>query len=65
MKELADEHWAFLVKWLEMVYKDGFIHGYKHGEESHIKVLIQADKDAKKEFERCLDNMSKAPREWK
>jgi hypothetical protein len=31
-KRLADEHWAWIVKWLEMVFKDAFIHGYKHGE---------------------------------
>jgi hypothetical protein len=36
--QLADEHWAFLVKWLEMIYKDAFIHGYKHGiEEKEAK----------------------------
>ena len=33
-KQLADEHWAWVVKWLEMVYKDAFIHGFKHGVES-------------------------------
>jgi len=32
-KELADAHWAFLVAWLEMIYKDAFIHGYKHGKQ--------------------------------
>ena len=31
--KLADEHWAWLVKLLEHVYKDAFIHGYKHGKE--------------------------------
>uniref|UniRef100_A0A6M3KKW9 Uncharacterized protein n=1 Tax=viral metagenome TaxID=1070528 RepID=A0A6M3KKW9_9ZZZZ len=29
--QLADEHWEFIQRWLEMVYKDAFIHGYKHG----------------------------------
>ena len=29
-KELAEEHWKFLEKWLHMVFVDGFIHGYKH-----------------------------------
>lgn len=32
-KELADAHWEFLVRWQEMIFKDGFIHGYKHGYE--------------------------------
>lgn len=32
-KKLADEHWAWVVRWLEMVYKDAFIHGFKHGKE--------------------------------
>lgn len=31
---LAEEHWEFLEKWLHLVFVDGFIHGYKHGEES-------------------------------
>ena len=32
-ERLADEHWAWLGSLLEKVYKDAFIHGYKHGEE--------------------------------
>ncbi len=32
-KKLADEHWAWVVRWLEMVYKDAFAHGYKHGQQ--------------------------------
>jgi len=30
-KNLANEHWAWLQTLLERVYKDAFIHGYKHG----------------------------------
>ncbi len=30
-EKLAEEHWAWLVRLLELVYKDAFIHGYKHG----------------------------------
>ncbi len=33
-EQLADEHWKFIVKWFEMIYKDAFIHGYKHGKEA-------------------------------
>lgn len=32
-KKLADEHWAWLQVLLEKVYKDAFIHGYKHGKQ--------------------------------
>jgi len=32
-KKLADEHWEFLQKCKEKEFKDGFIHGYKHGVE--------------------------------
>ena len=32
-KELAEEHWKFLEKWLHMVFVDGFIHGYKHAQQ--------------------------------
>ena len=32
-QQLADEHWKFLERWLEMIFKDGFLHGYKHGHE--------------------------------
>jgi hypothetical protein len=31
---LAREHWKFISKWLEIVYIDSFIHGFKHGVES-------------------------------
>lgn len=29
--KLANEHWAWLQMLLERVYKDAFIHGYRHG----------------------------------
>ena len=29
-EQLAEEHWMFLERWLEMMFKDGFIHGFKH-----------------------------------
>jgi len=32
--ELAGEHWDFIGEWLEMIYLDAFVHGYKHGKES-------------------------------
>ena len=32
-EELAEEHWEWLQRLLERVYKDAFIHGYKHGRE--------------------------------
>ena len=38
-KELADEHWSWLGPVLEKMYKDAFIHGYKHGVESEKKVV--------------------------
>ncbi len=37
--QLADEHWEFLAKWFEMMFKDGFIHGYKHGIEEKSPCL--------------------------
>jgi len=30
---LADEHWDWLGKLLEYLYKSAFIHGFKHGAE--------------------------------
>jgi hypothetical protein len=30
---LATEHWEWVVVWLELIYKDAFVHGYKHGRE--------------------------------
>jgi len=33
-KALADAHWDFQARWLEMVLKDAFVHGYKHGWEA-------------------------------
>jgi len=35
-EQLADEHWEWVVRWLEMIYKDAFLHGYKHGQENKI-----------------------------
>jgi hypothetical protein len=34
-KQLADEHWEWLSKLLEKVYKDAFVHGYKHAEDDN------------------------------
>jgi len=47
-KKLADEHWEWMQKfvgewaciWLKLVeecYKDGFIHGFKHGQKEAKK----------------------------
>ena len=30
-KELAEEHWSYVGRICEMMYKDGMIHGYGHG----------------------------------
>jgi hypothetical protein len=30
---LANEYWDFLQRWMQMVFTDGFMHGYKHGSE--------------------------------
>ena len=38
-ERLADEHWAWLMKLLEYVYKSAFIHGYKHGKEDRETCL--------------------------
>jgi hypothetical protein len=35
-ESLAYEHWAWVVTWLELIYKDAFIHGYKHGREDNL-----------------------------
>ncbi len=34
---LAQEHWNWLVRLLERIYKDAMIHGYKHGYEDREK----------------------------
>jgi len=31
VKELADAHWEYVCSVAEKMYKDAFIHGYKHG----------------------------------
>jgi len=30
-QQLADEHWNWLETILRKIFKDAFIHGYKHG----------------------------------
>ena len=32
-RSLAEEHWVWLESVLGKIYKDAFIHGYKHGVE--------------------------------
>ena len=27
----AEEHWAFLERWMHMLFVDAFVHGFKHG----------------------------------
>jgi len=29
-RELAEEHWEWVERWLHMVYVDAFVHGCKH-----------------------------------
>lgn len=45
-KQLANEHWAWVVRWLEIVYKDAFEHGYKHGREDALQENNQEQNDA-------------------
>lgn len=35
--KLADEHWDYVSSICEKMYKDAFIHGYKHGLEDGVK----------------------------
>jgi len=43
-EQLAKEHWEWVVTWLELVYRDAFIHGYKHGKaDAEGKVNCEAD----------------------
>ena len=49
-RKLANEHWAWLVVWLEMVYKDALIHGYKHGWDDLMEAQRNADEKALKEL---------------
>lgn len=30
-KKIAEEHWSYVGRICEMMYKDGMIHGYGHG----------------------------------
>ena len=34
---LAHQHWCFVDRWLEIIYKDAFIHGFGHGVEEADK----------------------------
>ena len=33
VNKLADEHWSYVGAICERMYKDAFVHGYKHGRE--------------------------------
>ena len=32
---LADEHWIYVSSICEKMYKDAFVHGFKHGKDDH------------------------------
>ena len=36
-KELAEQHWKFLERWLHIVYVDAMVHGIKHGMRIKLK----------------------------
>ena len=36
-KPLAEEHWEWLEGYLHKIFVDGFIHGYKHGQDDKEK----------------------------
>ena len=36
-KKIAEEHWSYVGRICEMMYKDGMIHGYGHGWEDAKK----------------------------
>jgi hypothetical protein len=36
-KKIAEEHWSYVGRITEMMYKDAFIHGYGHGFEDAKK----------------------------
>ena len=55
---LARDHWAFLQRWLEMVYVDSFVHGYKHGAESLNNDFSKAGKTA---FDAWLESQKGTP----
>lgn len=40
-KKLAEEHWKYVGDLCEKMYKDAFIHGYKHGQEDAEEEFIQ------------------------
>lgn len=33
IQQIAEDHWDWFEKWLEMMFKDAFLHGYKHGKQ--------------------------------
>ena len=39
-KELAEEHWKYVCSLCEKMYKEAFIHGYKHGVEDEETSLV-------------------------
>lgn len=42
-EDLADLHWRWLEELLKKVYKDAFVHGYKHGREDDEYYLEKKD----------------------
>ena len=39
--KLANEHWEYVGKLCEKMYKDAFIHGYKHGRNVDEKIIFK------------------------
>ena len=44
-RELADSHWKWISKVMEMMYKDAMLHGYVHGYEDATKKDIKEIND--------------------
>ena len=42
VEDTAEKHWAFLERWLHMVYVDAFLHGFKHGVDSACDAMCEA-----------------------
>ena len=57
VKKLAEDHWGFIekiispdilvtIEYIEMIYKEAMIHGYKHGYSDGIADSIEDDDDS-------------------
>ena len=53
-KELAEAHWAWVEKWLHLVFVDGMVHGIKHSQAAAENTINLATMEIRQEAQATI-----------